>query len=591
MTGFRNIHFTGKLVQTSRERFEQFNRNIIMEKSFGGSAGDHDMAAPEPGNWTDKFVNDETVGRDALQTFLESASDEGLLAATSPERAEVVPDLRMASIAATPGLTARTMAFEQSNRTIPVFGGRVVVDIDANDQSLLTINGKVAPPPDVDAMARLSALQAWHRLAECPAASETPLRNVPDAPPVLTWFMDEVIERWRLVYHFKAVPLPPPAEPMPTDLPFALPKGPTACVGACLRSAVYDYFIDAQDGEICFFFSSAAALDIPVPMFGIDCLNERRTFYGLSAPQGFLLLDPIRKIETYDYAAADIAAKPPAPLPAQAIASATNDLAATRPDAVSAHYHAQLVYDFYNDVLKRDGVDDKGMKLVSAVNAYSSHHNDLAPPQWANAVWLDGKMWYGQRDGVSYAKFLDIIAHEMTHGVSETSSGLIYRRLSGALNESFSDFFGVVIANWYPNRPNPLALWNWEIGSGLGADGGPIRNFADPAVTGQPVHMDQYRQLPIDYDNGGVHIYSGIHNRAIHLLLTTGMDAGEPLFPTNELVLLLYLTLVRLTPTSNFSDSRRTLESVIRVYHASNTGVQSERLELVNECYGAVGII
>ena len=77
----------------------------------------------------------------------------------------------------------------------------------------------------------------------------------------------------------------------------------------------------------------------------------------------------------------------------------------------------------------------------------------------AQRGWWQQKMWYGQVNGTSLAKHLDVIAHELTHGVTETSSKLIYRRLSGALNESYSDIFGVIIANWYPGAPQPIQTW------------------------------------------------------------------------------------------------------------------------------------
>jgi bacillolysin/neutral peptidase B len=326
-------------------------------------------------------------------------------------------------------------------------------------------------------------------------------------------------------------------------------------------------------------------------MKGLDCENKPRDFFGLSSAAKFLLIDPLRNIATYDYANSDLDAVPQPPVPAQAIDHPSNDFGNARPEAVSAHYNAKVVYDFYNDVLKRDSVDDKGMQIVSVVNVYSSVNNPLAKPQWGNAVWWQGKMWYGQENGVSLAKHLDVIAHELTHGVTETSSKLIYRRLSGALNESFSDVFGIAIANWWPGAPNAVATWNWEIGPGLGANGGPIRDIADPARAGQPDHMDQYRVLPIGADHGGVHIYSGIHNKAVHLLMTATTATGEAAFPVGELMLLLYLTLTRLTPTSVFVDSRRTLENVVGVYHAYDAATLAIRLKAVDNAFSSVGII
>ena len=109
-------------------------------------------------------------------------------------------------------------------------------------------------------------------------------------------------------------------------------------------------------------------------------------------------------------------------------------------------------------------------------------------------------MWYGQimRDGrlVSLSRYLDVIGHELTHGVIETTSNLVYATQSGALNESFADIAGVIINNWYtaPDRKD-VDTWNWEIGPGLRSDGRPLRDFADPTRTGHPKHMDNFRHL------------------------------------------------------------------------------------------------
>jgi Zn-dependent metalloprotease len=126
------------------------------------------------------------------------------------------------------------------------------------------------------------------------------------------------------------------------------------------------------------------------------------------------------------------------------------------------------------------------------------------------------------------------------------------------------------------------------VGNGLGSGGGPIRDFANPAAAGQPDHMNQYKA--ITRDNGGVHIYSGIHNKAIYTLLTATDSAGNLTFPTQELILLLYLTLTRLTPMSDFKDSRRTLENVVNVYYASTPAVLAVRTAAIAAAFGSVGI-
>lgn len=523
-------------------------------------------------------LSDEIAGRLLLQTYLEDSADETLIDASAPERPELVPDMLLRGVSDSPGLNARTLSFQQSAMNIPVFGARVVVDIDADNKALVSINGKIAPVPDAPGVADTSPLSAWHSLA---AWADVKLA-LPDAlvPPTLTWFFDEEKDTWHLTYHFRDVPFGPRAErDQPSD--------PHACIRPCFHAerATYDYFVDAKDGAIVFWFSSAPGVDTPSQMSGIDCHNCRQQFWGLAKQNGFALIDPIRNIETYDYNFGDMDAGPP--FPAAPIFNPTADLASSSPQAVSAHYHAKLVFDFYNDEMKRNGIDGRGMKLVSVVNVYSSTNNPDPAPKWGNAVFWQSKMWYGQENGQSFAKYLDIIAHELTHGVTGSSAGLVYRNLPGALNESFSDIFGIVIANWYPQKPSPVSQWNWQIGAGLGPAGGPIRNFADPGAAGQPDHMSQYQKITKDY--GGVHIYSGIHNKAVYLLLTAVDQHGALAFPTREAVFLIYVTLTRLTPMSDFADSRRTLENVVTVYYTDPV-VRTARLSTIASAFDAVGI-
>jgi bacillolysin len=530
--------------------------------------------------------NEETASRLLLQTYLEDADSESLLSITSPERPELVPNMRLENSALTPDLNARSVTYQQLSSRIPIFGGRVVVDVDADAKTLVAINGKVAPLPNMSPLASVTAEQAWESLLKLPRGER--LAPHPDAAPTLLWHLGEDNGEWHLAYHFRSVPLSPPPEVLPTDLPDI----PHACVRHSMRSRnpSFDYFVDANSGEIIFFFSSHPTLNVPTPLTGLDCFNQRQTIYGLLGQGEYFFIDPIRNIETYDFGFQDLDNAAHA-FPGQAIGSVGTDLGNARPQAMSAHYHAQVVYDFFNGQLKRDGIDDKGMKLVSVVNVYSSVDNPLPAPQWGNAVWWQGKMWYGEENGQSFAKHLDVIAHELTHGVTESSSNLIYRRLSGALNESFSDIFGIIIANWHPGEPNPVSTWKWEIGSGLGPHGGPIRNFADPKAAGQPDHMNQYKPLPLSYDEGGVHIYSGIHNKAVYLMLAETTSQGDAAFPTAELALLLYLTLTRLTPTSVFSDSRRTLENVVSTYHSGNATTRAVRHAVIKRAFDAVGII
>ena len=530
--------------------------------------------------------SNEAASRQHLEVILEDLGSEKMHALTAPDRPQVVPDLVVRSESVSTDLGSNAVSYQQAPAGIPVFGARVVVDVDTDDNSLVALNGKLSPPPDASGLATLSPADAWAKLvAQTKGTAETPPN-----PPALNWYVNDD-ETFALTYRFREVPRAPQDDSDPA-VPRKFKANPCVRHSARYDSRAYDYFVDAQDGSIRYFFSSAHHF-IPQPMRGEDCFGQSRDFYGELSGSRYVLRDPLRKIETYDYGFQDIDAVPMPAVPGMPLTFQKHDIESASPAAVSAHWHATLVFDFFNDILKRDGVDDKGMKLVSVVNVYASG-DQMPHPQWPNASWWQNIMWYGQEDDgngglVSFSKHLDIIAHELAHGVTSTSSNLVYRDLSGALNESFSDIFGIFVANWYPSQPNPIAGWNWQIGPGLGENGGPLRDFANPAAAGQPDHMNQYEKLPASYDNGGVHIYSGIHNKAVHGVLTAADANGDPVIPTREAALLLYLTLIRLTPTSDFSDARRTLLTVAGVYYQNHPD-RDARLQAIKDAYDAVGI-
>ncbi len=179
----------------------------------------------------------------------------------------------------------------------------------------------------------------------------------------------------------------------------------------------------------------------------------------------------------------------------------------------------------------------------------------------------------------------DVLAHEYTHGVVRAEAGLAYQDLSGALNESYADLFGVL-----------LDPGDWTIGEGSAL--GAIRNLADPRLGGQPDHVlpalsgDGMGLLPIGPgvpDNGFVHFNSGIPNKAGYLLIAGGSHGGfviQPLGPAKT-ARLLYDTLSnRLTPAANFTDQRNGMMTSAAA-DASLTPL--ERCQVQN-AYAAVGM-
>jgi Zn-dependent metalloprotease len=185
----------------------------------------------------------------------------------------------------------------------------------------------------------------------------------------------------------------------------------------------------------------------------------------------------------------------------------------------------------FKDLFGRNSIDGAGMELISAV-----HHRK----KYNNAFWNGEQMAYGDGDGVLFQNFtscIDVIGHELTHGVTQYTADLRYQSQSGALNESISDVFGSLLKQRIRNQTADQA--DWLIGEGLlvpkaGAKRTALRSMAapgtaydDPTENGlgkdpQPDHMSRYQDLPIDDDNdwGGVHINSGIPNKAFYLVAT-----------------------------------------------------------------------
>ena len=351
-----------------------------------------------------------------------------------------------------------------------------------------------------------------------------------------------------------------------------------------------DYLVDAHDGTILYYYGTAPTA-IPVKLRGADENGDlQEKIWGNKLASSYALQDPVRNILTFDLGLADLAS---AALPPDTISSASPDLGDEFKAAVSAHANATRVHDFYNSVLHRDGIDDQDMDLVSIINCFYGQHGP--GPEWCNAMWWKRRMWYGQirdKNGnlVSMARFLDIIAHELTHGVIDSSSKLVYRDQSGALNESFADIFGIIIKNWYeaPSRED-VSTWNWEVGPGLGDGGLPLRDLRDPVRTSDPAHMKDF--LHTTHDNGGVHANSNIHNKAIHLTLLARTEGGKPVLGPEDWAVLLYLTLVRLPMLAKFADIPVALGDVTKTYLSGSVGQQRNVLSAIDRAYKQVGII
>jgi Zn-dependent metalloprotease len=191
-------------------------------------------------------------------------------------------------------------------------------------------------------------------------------------------------------------------------------------------------------------------------------------------------------------------------------------------EANEAFDGAGATYDFYAKAFLRNSIDDRGMPLISTIH-YGA--------KFDNAMWDGKQMIYGDGDGKLFNRFtiaLDVIAHELTHGVTQHTAKLEYADQPGALNEHLSDAFGIMAKQYALGQIASQS--DWLIGAGLlGASvrGKAIRSMKAPGTAyddpslgrdPQPAHMRGYVTSPDD--NGGVHINSGIPNHAFYLAAT-----------------------------------------------------------------------
>jgi Zn-dependent metalloprotease len=198
-----------------------------------------------------------------------------------------------------------------------------------------------------------------------------------------------------------------------------------------------------------------------------------------------------------------------------------------------AYEGAERTYEFFRDTFGRDSVDGAGLEIVSSV------HYGI---EYDNAAWTGAQMIYGDGGGGMFlpgamTRDLAVIAHEITHGVTDFTANLRYSKQPGALNESFSDVFGSLVKQHRLEQTADDA--DWLIGEGILApelQGVALRSLKAPGTAhrfdDQPDSMDGFRDLPDDddprNDHGGVHINSGIPNRAFYLAATTiGGNAWE----------------------------------------------------------------
>ena len=330
------------------------------------------------------------------------------------------------------------------------------------------------------------------------------------------------------------------------------------------------YFVDADSGAVIHRINNIH--NTVVNASGQDLNSEIRSFNAWFDQETYYLVDPTIPLDDPPYA----------PVPDIKSTGNTYILDARNGDSdlyfitnssldtgwdqagVSAAYNTRKVYDYYKNTFGRNGIDDNNMNYLTVVHLKENY---------ANAFWNGKFVCFGDGDDQTFSALsgsLDITAHEIQHGVTEFTAGLIYENQSGALNEGYSDIFACMV-----DRDD------WTVGEGVTlVSPGYLRSLANPALGLDPLptKMSEYRNLPNTEqgDHGGVHINMSIPSRAAYLMadgLTAeglGTSIGRD---KTERIFFRALT-TYLQASSQFLDARvATLQAAEDLYGAGSTEV------------------
>jgi Zn-dependent metalloprotease len=249
-----------------------------------------------------------------------------------------------------------------------------------------------------------------------------------------------------------------------------------------------------------------------------------------------------------------------------------------------AYDHLGSTYLFFWDNYGRDSIDDKGMPLNATVHYQKNY---------TNAFWNGKELVIGDGDGELFNRFsfgVDIVANQLVHGIIQFECPLQYWGQAGALIESISDVFGLMVKQYSLHQTADQA--DWLIGQGLftsNVNGVALRSMKAPGtayndpVLGkdpQPAHMRDYVQT--ESDNGGIHINSGIPNHAFYLI---AMELGGHAWEKAGRIW--YFTLInKLSKSSNLQDfANSTHQTAGELF-----GVDSMEQQVVKKGWAEVGI-
>ncbi len=334
---------------------------------------------------------------------------------------------------------------------------------------------------------------------------------------------------------------------------------------------------------------------------GTGTVGERLKLSVEKTPNGYLAIDRLRRTNTTTY---DMRGDPYRTRDVQiGISQAgTSEIARdadntwTDRAVSSAHAYAGLSLDYLRLVhgSHQDGTSPPISLFVNLANPedYAALSSQF-PLYFNNAFYSSRRVFFGVGNGSSNRNYaaLDVVAHELAHGVTSATSGLIYRNESGALNEAFSDIIGTATEfEWQQPGPN-LGQADWLLGEDVRTGGGAIRSMAAPRTFGHPDHYDlRYTGTS---DNGGVHINSGIANHAFYLAVVGGTHRngsvvqGVGLDLRHQIERIFFRAFTGLlTPSATFAEARAaTIQSARDLF-----GAGSVQESAIIQAWNAVGV-
>jgi Zn-dependent metalloprotease len=411
---------------------------------------------------------------------------------------------------------------QQTLNGVPVFGGEAIVHLDAiNEVEARPTTDNLIPNVDVNTTPNLTESQAI-------AAAKGKYKEKKGCSDCFT---DEPgVDLWILRYE---------------DVDHLVYRVRLSRLDGTENTSEPIYFIDAHSGALVWSYDNLKTQ--AATGTGSSLYSGTRTINTYRSGTSYYMEDTTRALGTFDNRNS---AKINAMLGIITSYGSTYRFSdadnvwntSTQRAGVDAHFGAATVYDYYLNVLGRNGIDGVGgPRTLTSINGTTAliSSNVHFGKSYNNAFWSDAKnqMFYGDGDGSQFTPLvtLDICGHEMTHGVTSRTANLTYSGESGALNESWSDVFGAMVELYARGGQETTATW-WigedaytpaTAGDALRYMSAPHNdpNYGYTSNDDPDYYTERYTGTG---DNGGVHINSGIGNHAFYLVAHGGNHAHVP---------------------------------------------------------------